>query len=258
MAGRDGEAIAKFDEAMGIEPDHLTVLLRACEFTRARDGGCRRRGRSPIGCRGSIRGPLRSKPSAPGSAGRDWRMRRQRLRQWRAQLSGFRGGPAALLGATPSPPRVRLSAPPAAPALRACRPRRRSINSWLRHAATIGAVPSAPVDIVLIGDSLAHQWPAKVWSGRRVYNLGVSGDRTQHVLWRLACFDDGAIEAKAVVLIVGVNNLVSGDDVQSIVEAVGDVIGQARRVAPGAKIAVVVPSAVRSRLPASRRRSHSF
>ena len=36
MAGRDGEAIARFDEAMGIEPDHLTVLLRACEFTALR------------------------------------------------------------------------------------------------------------------------------------------------------------------------------------------------------------------------------
>lgn len=237
MAGRDGEAIARFDEAMGIEPDHLTVLLRACEFTALRQRLPAARaiadwlsqlhpGAAPIET-------LRARLSRPRLADAP-----QRLRQWRAQLSGFRGGPAALLGATPSPPRVRLSAPLAAPPSRvpASPP---MINSWLRHAATIGAVPSAPVDIVLIGNSLAHQWPAKLWSGRRVYNLGVSGDRTQHVLWRLACFDDGAIEAKAVVLIVGVNNLVCGEDVQSIVEGVGDVIGQARRVAPGAKIAVV-------------------
>jgi lysophospholipase L1-like esterase len=91
---------------------------------------------------------------------------------------------------------------------------------------------------VLLGDSLAHQWPTNAWTGRRVFNLGVSGDRAQHVLWRLACFDDGGIDAKAVVLIVGVNNLASGDEVQSIVEAVGDVIGEIRRVAPGAKTAV--------------------
>ena len=51
--------------------------------------------------------------------------------------------------------------------------------------------------------------------------------------------DDGAIDAKAVVLIVGVNNLMGGDDVQSIVEAIGDVISETRRVARGAKIAVV-------------------
>ena len=46
---------------------------------------------------------------------------------------------------------------------------------------------------------------------------------------------DGAIDAKAVVLIVGVNNFASGDDFHSIVEAIGDVIGEIRRVAPGAK-----------------------
>ena len=31
-AGRNDEATAKFDEAMAIEPDHLTVLTRLCEF----------------------------------------------------------------------------------------------------------------------------------------------------------------------------------------------------------------------------------
>ena len=70
-------------------------------------------------------------------------------------------------------------------------------------------------------------------------NLGVSGDRTQHVLWRLACFGDGAIDATAVVLIIGVNNLAGGDEVQAIAEAIGGVIGEASRVAPGARIAAI-------------------
>ena len=162
----------------------------------------------------------------------------QRLRHWRAQLSGFGGGRPAPPRPTPSPPRERLYAPPGSPAPRipASPP---TIQSWLRHADIIGAVPRSKVDIVLLGDSLAHQWPANAWADRRTLNLGVSGDRTQHVLWRLACFDDGAIEAKAVVLIIGVNNLAGGEDIQSIVAAVGDVIGEARRVAPGAKIAAV-------------------
>ncbi len=236
-ARRDDEAIARLDEAMGIEPDHLAVLTPLCQFL-----GSRRRlpaaravadwlsrlhpGAAPIEA-------LRDRLSRPRFADAP-----ERLRRWRAQLSGFRRGQATPPRPTLSPPRERLAVPPGAPPPRlpASPP---TVQSWLRHAATIGAAPRSHVDIVLLGDSLAHQWPAKCWSGRRVLNLGVSGDRTQHVLWRLACFDDGAIDAEAVVLIIGVNNLAEGDEVQSIVEAVGDVIGEARRVAPGAKIAAV-------------------
>jgi lysophospholipase L1-like esterase len=229
--------MAKFDEAMRVELDHLTVLTQVCEFLSSRRRLPAARavadwlwrlhpGAAPIEI-------LRAKLSRPRLADAP-----RRLRHWRAQLSGFRGSRAMPPRPAPSPPRERLQAPPGAapPRMPASPP---TVQSWLRHAAIIGTVPSAPVDIVLLGDSLAHQWPTKVWSGKRVLNLGVSGDRTQHVLWRLACFDDGAIEAEAVVLIIGVNNLAGGEDIQSIVAAVGDVIGEARRVAPGAKTAAV-------------------
>ena len=235
--GRDDEAIARFDEAMGIEPDHPAVLTPLCEFL-----GSRRRlpaaravaewlsrlhpGAAPIES-------LRDKLSRPRLADAP-----ERLRHWSAELPGFRRSRAAPPHPTLSPPRERQLAKPGAPPPRlpASPPK---VQSWLQHAATIGAVRRCHVDIVLLGDALAHQWPAKLWSGRRVLNLGVSGDRTQHVLWRLGCFDDGAIDATAVVLIVGVNNLAGGDEIRSIVEAVGDVIGEARRVAPGAKIVPV-------------------
>ena len=236
-AGRDDEAIAKFDEAMGIEPDHMEVLIHVCEFLESR----------------------RRLPAARAVA--DWRARLHpaaapietlraglsrprladagaRLRHWRARLSEFRVGRATPPRTTPSPLRERLLAPPdAGPSRRPASPP--AIHSWLRHAATIGAVPRSPVDIVLLGNSLADQWPARAWPGRRVLNLGSNGDRTQHLLWRLACLDDGAIDAKAAVLIIGVNNFVCGEDVQSIIEAIGDVASQIRRVAPGAEIAVV-------------------
>jgi lysophospholipase L1-like esterase len=237
LAGRDDEAIAKFDEAMAVECDHLTVLTQVCEFLTSRRRLPAARavadwlwrlhpGAAPIEI-------LRVKLSRPRLADAP-----ARLRHWRAQLSGSQGSRATLPRPDRSPPRERLHASPGAPAPRipALPP---TIQSWLRHAATIGAVPRSKVDIVLLGDSLAHQWPANAWTSKRILNLGSSGDRTQHVLWRLACLDDGAIDAKAVVLIVGVNNLASGDDAQSIAEAIGDAIGETRRVAPGAKIAAV-------------------
>ena len=237
IAGRDDDAIAKFDEAMGIESDHLTVLTRLCDFLASR--------RRLAAARAVADWLARLHPGAAPVETLCVKLNRprladapQRLRHWRAALSGLRAGRATLPRPTRSPPRERLLAQPGAPPPRApASPP--TIQSWLRHAAIIGAVPRSPVDIVLLGDSLAHQLPATAWIGKRILNLGSSGDRTQHLLWRLACFDDGAIEATAAVLMIGVNNLMGGDEVQSIAEAIGDVIGETRRAALGAKIAVL-------------------
>lgn len=69
--------------------------------------------------------------------------------------------------------------------------------------------------IVFLGDSITHFWESRgkaVWDryfakGRyKALNLGFSGDRTEHVLWRI---DNGAFdgyEAKAIVLMIGTNN----------------------------------------------------
>ena len=236
-AGREEDAIAKFNEAMGIEPDHMTVLIGVCEFLKSR--------RRIPAARAVADWLTRLNPGAAPIEMLRARLRRPRLadsrallRHWLAQTSGFPGGRMKPPRAMPSPLRERLLAPPdAGPSRRPASPP--AIHSWLRHAATIAALPRSSVDIVLLGDSLAHQWPARDWPGRRVLNLGSNGDRTQHLLWRLACLDDGAIEAKSAVLIVGGNNLVCGEDVQSIVEAIGDVVSQIRRVARGAEIAAV-------------------
>jgi lysophospholipase L1-like esterase/tetratricopeptide (TPR) repeat protein len=237
VAGREEDAIAKFNEAMGIEPDHMTVLVEVCEFLKSR--------RRIPAARAVADWLTRLNPGAAPIEMLRATLRRPRLadaqaliRHWLVQASGLPGGRTKPPCATPSPPRGRLRAPPdAGPSRRPASPP--AIHSWLRHAATIAGLPRSPVDIVLIGDSLAHQWPAHAWPGRRVLNLGSNGDRTQHLLWRLACLDDGSIDAKSAVLIVGVNNLVCGEDVQSIVEAIGDVVSEIRRVAPRAEIAAI-------------------
>ena len=237
MAGRDEEAVAKFDEAMKTEPDHHFVMRFVCGFLDAKR---HRRaahavaewlarlhpGASPIE---HIRATL-SRPrlrDAPES-----------LRHWGAALTRLTGSQAARPGPKLSPPLARIKAPPGAPLARtpASPP---TVDSWIRHAAKTGAVPRSPVDFVLLGDSLAELWPTKCWPGRRVLNLGSSGDHTHHLLWRLACFDDGAIEAKAALVIIGANNLKAGEPVEPLIGAVGDVISETRRVAPGAKIVVM-------------------
>jgi beta-glucosidase len=68
-------------------------------------------------------------------------------------------------------------------------------------------------DIAFIGDSITEGWEragSNVWNryygGRKCIDLGVGGDRTEHVLWR---FENGqlyGIKPKAAVLMIGTNN----------------------------------------------------
>ena len=69
------------------------------------------------------------------------------------------------------------------------------------------------VDLVFLGDSITHAWEDKgkqVWqqhyAKRNTLNLGFSGDRTEHVLWRLQNGAVAGIDPKLLVLMIGTNN----------------------------------------------------
>lgn len=82
-----------------------------------------------------------------------------------------------------------------------------------RHESFVERARRGEVDIVFIGDSITQGWEGagkqvweKYYGRRKVMNLGISGDRTQHVLWRL---DNGNLEGitpKAAVIMIGTNN----------------------------------------------------
>ena len=74
------------------------------------------------------------------------------------------------------------------------------------------------VDILMIGDSITHGWEGagsvvweKYYGDKKAVNLGHGGDQTQHVLWRLENYDFSAVNPKAAVLLIGVNNTWSKD-----------------------------------------------
>jgi len=101
-----------------------------------------------------------------------------------------------------------------------------------------------PCDVVFIGDSITAQWQEdageEVW--RKNYeahalNLGIGGDKTQHVLWRLRNMDLKSFRPKVAVVMIGTNNI--GDPVADIASGVRAVLDATRETFPEAKIILV-------------------
>lgn len=85
---------------------------------------------------------------------------------------------------------------------------------WMtRHESMNARVKQGNVDLILIGDSITHGWESGgkgVWDEfygkRNAVNLGIGGDRTQHVLWRLENGNIDGISPKLAVVMIGTNN----------------------------------------------------
>ena len=84
-----------------------------------------------------------------------------------------------------------------------------------RHAEKMAEVAKGGAKVVFIGDSITHFWESKGKEQQRKYfsegdwkmlDLGTSGDRTEHVLWRLDHGELDGYEAKCVLLMIGTNN----------------------------------------------------
>ena len=86
-------------------------------------------------------------------------------------------------------------------------------TSWLdTHAKLVEVARAAkgPVDVLLVGDSITIQWGdawRKHFPHHKEVNIGIGGDKTQNVLWRL---DHGGVEGLqpgSIVLMIGNNNM---------------------------------------------------
>lgn len=91
------------------------------------------------------------------------------------------------------------------------------------------------VDLLFVGDSITHYWDEGLWAeyfGRyNAFNLGFSGDRTEHVLWRIQHGAFKKLAPKVTVLMIGTNNTGQGEgqaaaDTVRGVEAILDEINE--------------------------------
>ena len=116
-------------------------------------------------------------------------------------------------------------------------------GGWMkRHEAMNNRVSQGNVDLVFIGDSITQGWEGrgkKVWAefygDRNAVNLGIGGDRTQHVIWRLQNGNLKNIAPKAAVIIIGTNNSGSNTPDQ-IAEGISDIVDVPKEKTPNTKI----------------------
>jgi len=114
-----------------------------------------------------------------------------------------------------------------------------------RHKSFNERIAKGNVDVLMIGDSITHGWEGKgkeVWAEyyakRNAVNLGIGGDRTQHVLWRLENGNIEGISPKLAVLMIGTNN--SGDNTPvEIAEGIAMIVKKLRTELPEMKILVL-------------------
>ena len=125
----------------------------------------------------------------------------------------------------------------------------RDANAKPRQDEVLRRVREArvPTDVVFIGDSITEGWEGAgkdVWT--RDYaplgalQIGVGGDRTEHLLWRLAQAPLTPLDPKVIVLMIGTNNVASGrDSGELIIRGVREVAEELHRQCPKARVLVL-------------------
>jgi lysophospholipase L1-like esterase len=121
----------------------------------------------------------------------------------------------------------------------------RDANWMKRHDSFNERVKQGNADLVFIGDSITQGWERagkaawdEFYDKRNAVNLGIGGDRTQHVLWRLDHGNIEGISPKLAVLMIGTNNSGSNTSAQ-IAEGVKLIVEKLRAKLPSTKVLVL-------------------
>ena len=108
------------------------------------------------------------------------------------------------------------------------------------------AVKTQPYRVLFLGDSITQRWELPLWDAKPVWdanmkprgvlNAGVSGDRSEHLLWRL---DHGNLDGpppKAVIVLIGTNDLAHGRPPELAAEGIRAVLIRLRQKLPSTRI----------------------
>jgi lysophospholipase L1-like esterase len=100
--------------------------------------------------------------------------------------------------------------------------------------------------VAFFGDSITEYWDGagqEVWNQNYAplgaLNAGITGDRTQYLLWRIENGDLNGIDPKVAVVMIGVDNIILGDSAQETAAGVTAVVEALQQRLPNTKILVL-------------------
>ncbi len=106
-----------------------------------------------------------------------------------------------------------------------------------RHDSLKARVDNGPVELLFLGDSITQAWETngkRTWErafGARAANFAISGDRTQHQIWRLQDTDFSGIRPLGAVIMIGTNNA-AHDEPADVARGVKGVVREVQRRLP--------------------------
>lgn len=115
---------------------------------------------------------------------------------------------------------------------------------WMkRHEGFVEIAKKGDVDVLFLGDSITDSWRGKggkaawdkAFGSMKPANFGISGDRTEHVLWRIQNGELDGIKPKVAVIMIGTNN--SGANTsEQIAEGVTAIVKTIQQKSPETKV----------------------
>jgi len=111
-----------------------------------------------------------------------------------------------------------------------------------RHKEILEDIKKHPdTEVIFMGDSITARWVTApdIWNGAfgkwKPINMGVGGDKTQNVLWRIEHGELEGISPKVAVLMIGTNNT-HADQPKDIVTGIKQIIKVTQEKLPNTEI----------------------
>jgi lysophospholipase L1-like esterase len=111
------------------------------------------------------------------------------------------------------------------------------------HESFLARGKAGPIGVLFLGDSITEGWTKAPDVWKEHYgnldpaNFGIGGDRTEHVLWRIANGELDRLHPKVLVLLIGTNNI--GSPAADIAAADEKIIEQIHQKLPDTKLLVL-------------------
>jgi beta-glucosidase len=133
--------------------------------------------------------------------------------------------------------------------LATCIPTERTDWASSYHTAMLQREPREAVQVIFLGDSITMMWRSQsgyeggtpVWdeyyAPLPAANLGISGDKTEHILWRITGGHDlDGLSPKVLVLLIGINNLLQGSTPEDTAAGITTIVNYLRTKLPQTRI----------------------